>query len=211
MEVVFCDNHILIVEKEAGMPTQKTEGAPIDVETLAKKWVKEKFKKKGDVFLHAVHRLDSVVSGLVLFARTSKALSRLNEQMRERKIKKIYVAKVEGVLKEEEGTFKHFLRHGDFRAHVVPQNHPEAKEAVLTYRILKRGGDKTLVEITLLTGRYHQIRAQFSQMGHPVVGDKKYGSKTSSKAICLHHSRLEFTHPVTLEPLIFESPVPFKN
>ncbi len=195
MKVVFCDNHILVAVKPAGLPTQAEEGEK-SLQTEAQAWVKKKYQKKGNVFLHPVHRLDTPVSGLVLFARTSKALSRLNQMMREHKIEKTYTALVEGHLAEKEGTLKHKLLHGEHKALVSSKG----KEAVLDYKVLKIIKDNTLVEIKLHTGRYHQIRAQFSSIGHPVVGDTKYGAKISG-SLHLSSSRLVFTHPVTQERL----------
>lgn len=199
-DILYDDNHLLVINKPAEIATQP------DLTEIAKAWVKEKYKKPGAVFLHPVHRLDKPVSGLVLFARTSKALSRLQEMMRERRIEKKYVAIVEGQLPEKEGKLVHFLEHGSFQAFVSK----EGKEAVLLYRVLgsKKGG--TLVEIDLVTGRYHQIRAQFSAVGCPIFGDEKYGSKKTWKpGIALHHSELRFEHPVTHQIVELESPPAF--
>lgn len=194
--VIYSDNHLLVVEKPAEMATQP------DLTELAKAWVKKKYNKPGNVYLHPVHRLDKAVSGLVLFARTSKALSRLQEMMRERKIKKTYHALVEGKLPEEEGRLVHHLIHGSFRAEVSK----DGKESILEYHVLKHEKGVSLLEINLITGRYHQIRAQLSAIGCPVLGDEKYGSKRSwPKGIALHHSELEFEHPVTKEPLVLKS------
>jgi 23S rRNA pseudouridine1911/1915/1917 synthase len=194
--IIFCDNHILVVEKPAGMATQP------DLVDWAKSWVKEEFKKPGNVFLEPAHRLDKPVSGLVLFARTSKALSRLQAMMRERSIRKTYVALVEGKLSQQ-GTLKHHLVHDEYRARISP----EGKEAVLHYRVLETKGNLNLVEVVLETGRYHQIRAQFSAIKCPIIGDEKYGSKKSfPSGIALHHLQLEFVHPVTKNSLKISSP-----
>jgi len=192
-KVVFCDNHVLVVDKPAMMVTQAAEGHQTSLEEWAKAWVKEKYQKPGAVFLHAIHRLDKEVSGLVLFARTSKALSRLNQAMREGKIQKTYEALVEGILSSSEGTLSHDLEHKEHRAEIGT-----GKKAVLHFLVLKKYKDTTLVEIQLETGRYHQIRAQFSAIGHPIVGDKKYGSKIShtSPGIALRHVKLVFPHPI---------------
>jgi len=192
---VYSDNHLLVVDKPAEMATQP------DLTELAKAWVKKKYNKPGNVFLHAVHRLDKSVSGLVLFARTSKALSRLQQMMRDRKIVKIYHALVEGELPAEQGRLVHHLIHGSFRAEVSK----EGKESILEFRVLKREKGATLIEIDLITGRYHQIRAQLSAVGCPVIGDAKYGSKRPwKKGIALHHSEIKFEHPVTKELLGFK-------
>lgn len=202
LNVVFCDNHLLVVDKPAGMLTQPDGSGEENLEDLAKAWVKEQFQKPGAVFLEPVHRLDKPVSGLVLFARTSKALSRLHAMMRDREILKIYYAKVERLPAQKEGTLEHFLVHDDFQARVVPANSPGAKKAILHYRII--GPD--LLEITLHTGRYHQIRAQLAAIGSPIVGDAKYGGRLFfSEGIALHHGRMQFVHPVTKETVTFES------
>lgn len=192
--VIFCDNHVLVVDKPAMMVTQPTEGHKTSLEDWAKAWIKEKYQKPGAVFLHAVHRLDKEVSGLVLFARTSKALSRLNEAMRDGKTQKTYEALVEGTLPNEEGTLLDEIEHKEHFARVG-----SGKKAILHYRVIEKYQDTTLVEIDLETGRYHQIRAQFSSFGHPIVGDKKYGSKRANKkpGIALHNTRLTFPHPIS--------------
>ena len=180
-EVLYCDNHLLVAAKPCGMLTQPDSSITESLETFAKSWVQREYQKTGAVFLHCIHRLDRVVSGLVLFARTSKALSRLNEQSRNQEIQKIYVAEVEGVLAKKEGKLDHYLIHGDFRAIVAKKEDQGTKHARLYYRT--RGKQKpytTLVEIELETGRYHQIRAQFGAIGHPIWGDVRYGSKNDS-------------------------------
>lgn len=204
MEVIFCDNHILVVAKPAGMSTQPHDGVERNLTDLAKAWVKKEYKKPGNVFLEPIHRLDKPVSGLVLFARTSKALSRLQEMMRQRHIHKTYFAWVEGVLPDAQGTLEHYLVHDEHKARVVNSTHSEGKLARLHYTLKEKKGERCFVEIALETGRYHQIRAQFSSIGCPVVGDAKYGSSSSREHIALHHGRLQFQHPVTKEPLTLE-------
>lgn len=187
---VFCDNQILVAEKPAGLLTQPDVTCAESLESLMKAHVKRLYMKPGAVFLHAIHRLDKPVSGLVLFARTSKALSRLNESSREGLIVRRYRALIEGKL-EGEGTLEHHLVHGEHRALVDPKG----KLSRLHYRALEQRNNRTLVEITLETGRYHQIRAQFSAIGHPLSGDTKYGAKSQGE-VCLHCSYLAFPHPV---------------
>jgi 23S rRNA pseudouridine1911/1915/1917 synthase len=170
------------------------------LDILAKGWIKKTYDKPGNVFLEPVHRLDKPVSGLVLFARTSKALSRLQAMMRQRQILKIYYAEVEGRPPQDAATLCHYLIHDEFRARVVSSNTPGAKEATLEYRF-----DGNLLEIRLHTGRYHQIRAQLSAIGCPILGDEKYGAKGKREGIALHHSRMEFIHPITKHPLILKS------
>ena len=202
---IYLDNHVFVVDKPAGIPTQPRPMGGESLEEEAKAWIKRKFQKAGNVFLTPIHRLDLPVSGLVLFARTSKSLSRLQAQMRARKIRKTYFARVEGRLKVKKGCLRHFITHGDRRAQITEQG----KEAVLSYRVLKEWKDKTLLEIELHTGRYHQIRAQLSHMGHPICGDVKYGAKKSGERIELHHGKLTFFHPISQEEITVESPPPF--
>lgn len=196
-EPLFCDNHLLVANKPAGTSTQP------HFEEEMKEWVKTRFKKEGAVFLHALHRLDRPVKGLVLFARTSKALSRMNEQMRSGLIQRTYFAEVEGVLAQSEGALEHFLVHGSHRALVSDRSNPEAKFARLTYRVVERSREKTGVLIELQTGRYHQIRAQFAAFGHPILGDDLYGAKKAEK-VSLSCQRLAFLHPVTKEEVVVE-------
>lgn len=204
---IYLDNHVFVVEKPAGLPTQPRPSGGESLEGEAKAWIKQKFHKPGNVFLTPVHRLDLPVSGLVLFARTSKSLSRLQAQMRARKIHKTYYARVEGSLKVKKGCIRHFITHGKGRAKIVAQ--AQGKEAVLSYRTLKEWKDKTLLEVELHTGRYHQIRAQLSYMGHPICGDVKYGAKNPSDRIELHHGKLTFFHPISQEEIVVKSPCPF--
>ncbi len=209
-EILFSDNHILIALKPAGLLTQPDQSNDPSLEAFAKKWVKEEYHKQGEVFLHCIHRLDRPVSGLVLFARTSKALSRLNEQSRSLEIQRVYEAEVEGIMKEKIGRLDHYLIHGDHRAIVAKEGDKDAKHARLTFQVLHYMPDSTIVRIELETGRYHQIRAQFSAIGHPIKGDRKYGSKSGDGTeILLHCAKMSFAHPVTKEVLTFESPAPF--
>ncbi len=200
-KILYCDNHLLVVEKPADMATQP------DLALLAKGWIKKKFHKPGAVFLEPVHRLDKDVGGLVLFARTSKALSRLQMLMREKKIEKIYHALVEGEPPKREGRLVHLLEHGSHRALVG-----KGKESILDYKVLRREKRTTLLEIHLVTGRYHQIRAQLSAIGNPIVGDKKYGSRrTWPIGIALRHVRLRFVHPVTHQEIVVSSAIPLQG
>jgi 23S rRNA pseudouridine1911/1915/1917 synthase len=207
MKIIFCDNHLLVVFKPAGISTQPHAGSEDNLLDQAKAWLKKQFQKSGRVFLEPIHRLDRPVSGLVIFARTSKALSRLQEMMRQQKIEKTYFAWIEGSLPKEEGVLEHCLFHDEHRARVVDPSHFRAKLARLHYLQIDQLFCFSLVEIHLETGRYHQIRAQFAEIGCPIIGDLKYGSKTSWKKgeIALHHGRLKFFHPVTKSALFFES------
>jgi len=197
--VLYEDNHLIAVNKPAGMLTQPAEGINDSLENTVKEYLKNKYSKPGNVFLGVVHRLDRPVSGIVIFAKTSKALSRVNAMIRDREMRKTYCALVEGHLKEDSGILEHFLRHGDHIAHVCRPHDPGAKIARLHYKTLEKNETTTLLEIDLETGRYHQIRAQCAAVGCPIVGDAKYGSRTpfADGAIALHHSCLKLHHPVT--------------
>ena len=207
MEIIFEDNHLLVVNKPAGVLTQPNETFQPNLEEQAKNWIKETYQKPGKVFLEAVHRLDKPVSGIVVFAKTSKALSRLNELMRAKQMRKVYWAWVEGIVEQEKAHLCHFLFHDAYHAKVVPSTYPQGKEARLSYRVLEKRKDQTLVEIELQTGRYHQIRLQFSTIGHPIIGDEKYGSTKhyEREAIALHHRYLDFVHPVKKETMHLEA------
>ena len=208
--LLYNDNHLFALNKEAGLLTQTAEDGRQSLEDIAKAWIKETCGKPGNVFLHSIHRLDRIVSGVVLFARTSKALSRLNQEMRERKINKTYLAIVSPPPKIPAGELRHFLSHGSHSAKMSTINAPGAKEAILHYKTIRDAGKFSMLEIRLETGRYHQIRAQLAAIGSPIIGDSKYGSKiiTPGKNILLHHSRMELTHPVTGQTLLIEAPLP---
>ena len=211
MDVIYEDNHLLVVNKPAGILTQPSGTDQDSLEAQAKLYIKEKYQKPGNVFLGAVHRIDKPVSGLIIFARTSKALSRLQAAMREKKYTKIYQALVEGKLTPSEGTLEHYLIHDDYRATVATEKHSLAKFSRLHYKTLKIEKGISLLEIELDTGRYHQIRVQFADSGHPIIGDLKYGSKKSlsaSNAIEIHHQSITFLHPVTGVEMVLKAPLP---
>ena len=205
LEVLYLDNHLLAVNKPAPLLTQPNNSNAPNLETLSREWVKKRYKKEGNIFLHPIHRLDKPVSGIVLFARTSKALSRLNAQIRDRVVQKIYFAKVEGELYPHTNILKHSLLHASHRAHISSLG----KEALLSYTIHKRLSSSTLVKIELYTGRYHQIRAQFAHIGHPIIGDGRYGSLCNLSHIALHHSKMVFAHPTSKERVVLLSSPPF--
>lgn len=208
IDIIFEDNHLLILNKPAGLLTEPSGTDQDSLLEQAKEFLKVKYKKPGNVFLGIVHRLDKPASGIVIFAKTSKALSRLNKSMRDRKFKKMYTTLVEGKLPFEEGVLENYLVHDDFRATVSTKSNPQAKYCKLTYQTIKKIGDLTLLEINLETGRYHQIRAQLANIGCPIIGDQKYGSnkRTALKdTIALQHTKLEMQHPITHEIMVFES------
>ncbi len=210
IDVLCEDNHLIAVNKPAGVMTQPSGTGADNLEDLTKEYLKQTRNKPGRVFLHAVHRLDKVVSGVALFACTDKALSRMNEQMRGHHVSRIYHAVVTGDLPGPQGTLTHFLRHSRMHSESVREDDPGAKKAALGYRVLSRTGTLTLVEITLETGRYHQIRAQLSASGCPVLGDSRYGSREQYQGggIALHHRRMEFIHPVSKLPMTIEAGYP---
>jgi 23S rRNA pseudouridine1911/1915/1917 synthase len=207
MDILYEDNHLLAVNKPAGILTQPSGTSQISLEALCKTYLKEKYGKPGNVFLEAVHRLDKPVSGIVLFARTSKALARLHALFREGKVVKIYQALVENTPHPSEGILEHYLLHEDHYARVVEANTPGAQFCRLHYQLLHAREPGFLLEIELITGRYHQIRAQLAAIGLPIIGDERYGSKRrlSDNSIALHHSRLEFKHPITHVKLIIDT------
>jgi 23S rRNA pseudouridine1911/1915/1917 synthase len=211
MEILYVDNHLLVVNKPCGLPTQPSQEHRDSLECRAKAWIKQEYSKPGQVFLHAVHRLDRPVSGAVLFARTSKALSRLNASIRARESQKTYHAIVHGH-PPVSGDLRHFLAHRRMRADVVSASADGAKEARLSFTRVALVAELALLEIALHTGRYHQIRAQFSAIGHPIVGDQKYQAPGSrGDGIALHHSRLVIPHPTKREPLAIAATWPVRS
>ncbi len=207
LEVLYEDNHLLVLNKPPLLATQPSLDHSDSLEDRAKAWLKEKYQKPGAVFLHPIHRIDAPVSGVVVFAKTSKALSRLQEEMRSRRTFKRYLALVEGTGIPFEGTLKHYMLHGEHRALEGGD-----KEAVLSYHTLKAEKGKTLVEIQLMTGRYHQIRAQFAWTGYPIIGDAKYGSLQKwPRGIALHHAEFRIAHPISRQELVFLAPLPEKG
>jgi 23S rRNA pseudouridine1911/1915/1917 synthase len=213
-QILYCDNHLLAVNKPAGLLTQDSGTGLDNLEDQAKAWLKVEFNKPGNVFLEAVHRIDRVVSGVVLFARTTKSLSRLNEQMRHKQITKIYHAEVEGWPKTAAGSLVHYLKHGDREAVISSSSDQQAKRSVLHYQTLnqfsRNGQKRALLAIELETGRYHQIRIQLASMGTPILGDEKYGAKAGCgfTGIALHSRSLNLLHPTTKEPVAIEAPYP---
>ena len=212
MEVVYEDNHIIIVNKQSGEIVQgdKTGDPPLSV--FVKDYIRKKYAKQGSVFLGVVHRLDRPVSGLVVFARTSKALTRLNRMFAEGEVHKTYWAIVKNAPPKAEGTLKHWLVRNEKhnRTYAYPAEKPNSKKAILTYRTLGHSDNYTLLEVQLLTGRHHQIRCQLSAMGCPIKGDLKYGARRSNPdgSISLLARRIEFVHPVSKAMISVEAPLP---
>jgi 23S rRNA pseudouridine1911/1915/1917 synthase len=211
IDILFEDNHCLAVNKPAKLLTMGDETGEPTLLEQAKQYLKQKYNKPGDVFLGVVHRLDRPTSGVVLFARTSKAAGRLSDQLRRQAMTKTYLALVEGVPEQESGTLSHWLlknRETNVVKVVKPET-PQSQHAELSYRTIKQTGGRSLLEVIPKTGRSHQIRVQLAELGTPIVGDKKYGSPTKlGGRICLHASRLEFEHPTRKEPVKVEAPLP---
>lgn len=212
MEVVYEDNHIIIVNKKPGEIVQGDKTGDTPLSEKIKLYLKKKYNKPGNVFCGVVHRIDRPVGGLVIFAKTSKALERLNAMLRNGEIHKTYQALVQGFPDKDEDTLKDFLKSDGRlnKTYVTTERDTEGKESVLKYKVLSRGERYSLLEINLLTGRKHQIRAQLSSIGHPIKGDLKYGAKRSNPdgGISLLAKRIEFVHPVSKLPVIVEAAYP---
>ena len=210
VKILYEDNHIIVAVKPSGVLSQSDGSNAPDMLTILKAYIKEKYQKPGDVYLGLVHRLDRPVSGVMVFARTSKAASRLSEQIRQRKVDKIYRCVVDGIL-EGEGRLENFISKDEARNIVTVSDteKPGYKASYLDYRALASKDGLTLAEVRLGTGRSHQIRAQMAQSGHPLIGDRKYGkSDDRTKDIALEAYKLSFEHPVKREFITFEAPVP---
>ncbi len=210
VKILYEDNHIIVAVKPSGVLSQSDGSNAPDMLTILKAYIKEKYQKPGDVYLGLVHRLDRPVSGVMVFARTSKAASRLSEQIRQRKVDKIYRCVVNGIL-EGEGRLENFIYKDEDRNIVTVSDteKPGYKASYLDYRALASKDGLTLAEVRLGTGRAHQIRAQMAHSGHPLIGDRKYGkSDDRTKDIALEAYKLSFEHPVKREFITFEAPVP---
>ena len=212
LQVLFEDNHLIIVNKRSGDITQGDKTGDKPLSDVVKEYVKEKYNKAGNVFLGVVHRLDRPTSGVIIFARTSKALERLNKMLRDKTISKTYWAVVKEYPKKEKGTLINFLKKNpkNNKSSVYTKEIPDYKRAVLHYNILKKLDNYSLLEIDLETGRHHQIRAQLSFIGFPIKGDLKYGFNRSNKdgSIHLHARKITFMHPVSKEEISVIAPTP---
>ena len=227
MDVIYEDNHIIIVNKQSGEIVQGDKTGDRPLSDIVKDYIKERYAKPGAVFLGVVHRLDRPVSGLVIFARTSKALSRLNKMFAEGEVHKTYWAivkrgersevrgeklEVRGERNDEWQTLEHWIVRNEKqnKSYAYDTEKPNAKKAILKYRPIGHSDNYTLLEVRLLTGRHHQIRCQLAAMGCPIKGDLKYGAPRSNPdgSISLMARRVEFIHPVSKEPIVVEAPVP---
>ncbi|CCY28859.1 MAG: RNA pseudouridine synthase [Acholeplasma sp.] len=206
MKIIYEDNHLLVVLKPINIPVQEDDSKDLDMLTYLKKYLKEKYNKPGNVYLGLVHRLDRPVSGIMVFAKTSKAASRLSEQIRNHTFKKEYMAVLCGKTPKKDILVDKLLKNPKTNTTVVSE---KGKEAILSYELIEYKNNYSLVKINLETGRSHQIRVQFSSRGYPLYGDQRYNKKALPKQqIALFANRLEFIHPVTKEKLFFEEELP---
>jgi len=212
MTVVYEDNHVIIVSKESGEIVQGDKTGDVPLSEAVKQYIKEKYAKPGAVFLGTVHRLDRPVSGLVVFARTSKALARLNKMFAEGQVHKTYWAIVKNTPKAPEGTLENWLVRNEKqnKSYAYDKERPNSKKAILKYRVIGHTDNYSVLEVNLMTGRHHQIRCQLAAMGCPIKGDLKYGAPRSNPdgSISLMSRRVEFVHPVSKETIIVEAPLP---
>ncbi|WP_277640025.1 RluA family pseudouridine synthase [Bacteroides graminisolvens] len=212
MTVVYEDNHIIVVNKTSSEIVQGDKTGDIPLSETVKQYLKEKYQKPGNVFVGVTHRLDRPVSGLVVFAKTSKALSRLNEMFKNSEVKKTYWAIVKECPRVLEGELVHYLVRNEKqnKSYAYDKEVPDSKKAILHYRLIARSQNYNLLEVDLKTGRHHQIRCQLAKMGCPIKGDLKYGFARSNPdgSICLHARRISFIHPVSKEQIDLEAPVP---
>ena len=215
MTVVYEDNHIVVVNKTSSEIVQGDKTGDTPLSEMVKQYLKEKYNKPGNVFIGVTHRLDRPVSGLVVFAKTSKALPRLNEMFRNVEVKKTYWAIVKECPKETEGELVHYLVRNEKqnKSYAYDKEVKNSKKAVLHYKLIGHSQNYYLLEVDLKTGRHHQIRCQLAKMGCPIKGDLKYGSPRSNPdgSICLHARTVQFVHPVSKEMIRLTAPVPEGN
>lgn len=205
LNVLYDDNHIIVVEKIVNVPVQEDSSKDLDMITIIKDYLKEKYNKKGNVYLGLVHRLDRPVAGVMVFAKTSKAASRLSESVRTNKIHKTYLTVVHGKLDNNKGKLVDKLTKNT-KTNTSYVDNKNGKESILEYEVLKydKSEDLSLLKINLITGRHHQIRVQMSNINHPIYGDQRYGYQ-DKKQIALYAYKLEFIHPVKKELMEFEN------
>ena len=215
MTVVYEDNHVIIVNKSSSEIVQGDKTGDKPLSETVKEYIKEAYAKPGNVFLGVVHRLDRPVSGVVLFARTSKALPRLNDMFRNGEVRKTYWAIVKDAPPQPSGTLEHWLVRNEKqnKSYAYDREVPNSKKAILNYRVIGSSDNYYLLEVDLKTGRHHQIRCQLAKMGCPIKGDLKYGAKRSNPdgSISLHARSISFTHPVSKQPIEAVAPVPEDN
>lgn len=207
LNVIYEDNHIIVVEKPVNIPSQGDKTGDMDMLTLIKQYIKVKYNKPGEVYLGLVHRLDRPVGGVMVFAKTSKAAARLSEQVRVKEFKKKYLVIVDGKMESKKGFLEDYLLKNERlnMSKVVKEGTKNAKLAKLDYEVLKYDNeiDLSVLKINLHTGRHHQIRVQLSHQGHSIYGDQKYGTRGRGKQICLWAYELTLLHPITKEQITF--------
>ncbi|WP_158841181.1 RluA family pseudouridine synthase [Polaribacter sp. L3A8] len=212
LQILFEDNHIIIVNKRAGDITQGDKTGDKPLSDVVKEYIKDKYNKPGNVYLGVVHRLDRPTSGIIIFAKTSKSLERLNKMLRDKTINKTYWAVVKNHPKKEKDTLINFLRKNpkNNKSTAYPKEIEGSKKAILHYTVVKKLDNYSLIEVDLETGRHHQIRSQLANIGSPIKGDLKYGFDRSNKdgSIHLHARRIKFIHPVTKEEVNITAPTP---
>ena len=212
MDIVFEDNHILIINKKAGQLSQSDKTGDISVLDLCKSYIKKKYNKNGNVFLGLVNRIDRPTSGLLILAKTSKCLERMNEILRLREIKKTYIAIIEKGFINNSGKLVDYLKKNKKKnkSYVVNNKIKGSKKSILTYHQIKKLNNYYVIKVNIKTGRHHQIRAQLSNINCPIKGDVKYGAKRANNdySICLHSHNLEFIHPITKKELKIEAKLP---
>lgn len=207
INVLYEDNHILVVEKPVNIPVQEDSSKDEDLLTILKSYIKEKYSKPGNVYLGLVHRLDRPVGGVMLFAKTSKAASRLSDSFKKNEVRKEYYAVVLGVPPLEGKLIDNITKDEKRNMSFVDKN---GKYAELDYKVIKTISEMSLLNVSLVTGRSHQIRVQFSSRGYPLYGDQKYNENKKKDSIALYSKRLSFTHPVTKQDMSFELDIPDK-
>ena len=209
LKVIYEDNHIIVVEKPVNIPSQGDKTGDIDLLTIVKQYIKEKYQKPGNVYLGLVHRLDRPVGGVMVFAKTSKAAGRLSNEVREKQFQKTYLTIVNGKMEEMRATLEDYLLKDERnnKSKAVPEGTKNSKLAILDYDVLKYDADLNLsvLKIHLHTGRHHQIRVQLSSRNHSIYGDQKYGGRGHGKQLTLWAYELQLFHPTTNEKMIFRS------
>lgn len=215
LEILYEDNHILVINKKASQITQGDKTGDVTLPDQIKAYLKEKYQKPGNVFCGVVHRLDRPTSGAIIFARTSKALERLNKQFQDKETQKTYWAIVEQKPVKTKDKLIHFLKKNEKqnKSYSFDTEVKDSKKAILSYHLLKSAENYHLLEVELETGRHHQIRCQLGTIGCIIKGDVKYGAKRSNQdaSISLHARKITFNHPVTKDPLTIIAPVPKDN
>jgi len=215
LDILFEDNHLIIVNKRCGVLVQGDKTGDTPLLELVKKYIKDKYSKKGNVFLGLVNRIDRPVSGIVIFAKTSKALSRMNDKLKNRQIKKFYWLFISNKFKSNEGSLEGWFKKNKKinKSYFYKEEINNSKYGSLNYRMIKKLENYFKIEVDLITGRHHQIRCSFSEIGFPIVGDIKYGSKRTNKdgGIYLHAREVNFIHPVSKEEIIIKADPPISG